>query len=291
MLYTIKNQHLSATIDSLGAELCSLKSPDREYIWQGHPDYWEGHAPLLFPTIGGVKNNQVTIGGQNCHLKNHGFLRTINLEVIHHSDEKIVFSTKFSSDTLSCYPFKFQFIATYKLDGTTCEMTYEIKNLDDKSMPFFFGLHPALNCNITDEENFDDYYIEFNVPTAITRPYFPEGDDYPDLDNMEVLSPNSKTYSLKHEDFLLYSLVQDKINFTKSDLCHKTKGKIVDFDFEGFDTYTMWQPHYAPFICLEPWTGLSGIAPYSKNLEDNRLCKYIDAGDSKSYRLTITTHI
>lgn len=292
MIYTIKNDQISASIDSLGAQVRSLKTSAREYIWQGDPEFWTGQAPLLFPIIGSIKDKTVTIGGKECHLSNHGFLRELEFDVVTQTEDTITFSASFSDETLACYPFKFQFIASYTVKDTACEMTYEVKNIDDKTMPFFFGLHPALNCNVTDEEKFEDYYLKFDVPITITRPYYPEvAGDYPDLDNMEVLSKDSDIFPLSHEKFLLYSLVQDKINFSKSDLYHKEQGKIVDFDFEGFDTYTLWQPHYAPFICLEPWTGLSGIAPYSPNLEDNRLCKFVDKNDSKLYKLTITTHI
>ncbi|MBQ2308518.1 MAG: aldose 1-epimerase family protein, partial [Clostridia bacterium] len=47
-LITIKNEHLTATVSTLGAELQSLCDKDgKEYIWQGDPAVWSGRAPIL----------------------------------------------------------------------------------------------------------------------------------------------------------------------------------------------------------------------------------------------------
>ena len=51
MIYTLKNDKLTVEINSLGAELTSVKSTDgHEYIWQGSE--WKKHAPILFPVCG-----------------------------------------------------------------------------------------------------------------------------------------------------------------------------------------------------------------------------------------------
>ena len=60
MKISIKNNQLTAVIDSIGAELVSLKksSTNREYIWEGNPVFWGKHSPVLFPIVGTLKNNQ-----------------------------------------------------------------------------------------------------------------------------------------------------------------------------------------------------------------------------------------
>ncbi len=292
MHYTITNQQLTAVIDEHGAELCSLKSATQEYIWQGSEEFWSGHSPLLFPIIGSVHNNQVIIGNQTCQLRNHGFLQDQTFMVEEHTTDKLVLVTRSTPEVLAKhYPFAFQFQVTFTLCEMQLHITYDIVNLDSVTMSYCFGLHPALNCNIEADDAFEDYYIEFDTPTNITRPYMPEDDaDYIDYENLEVVIPEySKRFDLKHEHFLKYSLIQDR-KFQYANLRHKHKGRILDFAFTGFDTFTMWQPHYAPFICLEPWTGISGILPYSPHLESNKLCQYLAAGETRSYSLTMTCH-
>lgn len=50
----IKNDHLTASISPLGAELQSLKlnHNQHELIWQRDPEVWSGSAPILFPIAG-----------------------------------------------------------------------------------------------------------------------------------------------------------------------------------------------------------------------------------------------
>ena len=54
----ISNTFLTAKINAKGAELISLQNNNqREYIWEGNPDYWGKHSPVLFPIVGTLKNN------------------------------------------------------------------------------------------------------------------------------------------------------------------------------------------------------------------------------------------
>jgi hypothetical protein len=54
-LVTITNGTLSAAINPLGAELWSLTdAAGAEYMTDADPAFWGGHAPLLFPIVGGL---------------------------------------------------------------------------------------------------------------------------------------------------------------------------------------------------------------------------------------------
>ena len=50
MLYEIKNDKLSISADTFGAELHSIKLDGKEYLWQCG-DAWKRYAPILFPFI------------------------------------------------------------------------------------------------------------------------------------------------------------------------------------------------------------------------------------------------
>jgi len=48
----IKNNHLTLTFSTLGAELQSIMDADgKEYLWQADPAFWNRHSPLLFPIV------------------------------------------------------------------------------------------------------------------------------------------------------------------------------------------------------------------------------------------------
>lgn len=47
MLITLKDAKTTAVIDSVGAQLISLKSSENtEYIWQRDPEFWNKCSPL-----------------------------------------------------------------------------------------------------------------------------------------------------------------------------------------------------------------------------------------------------
>ena len=76
MLIHIKNENETAAIDTLGAELVSFMGDDGfEHIWQGDKTYWGGHAPVLFPIVGALRDNRTCINGEWYEMKRHGVAR------------------------------------------------------------------------------------------------------------------------------------------------------------------------------------------------------------------------
>lgn len=70
MTVIIQNDQLIAEIAEHGAELISLKSKEHglEYIWQGDPAYWGRHAPVLFPFVGRLKDDQYVYQGKTYQM-------------------------------------------------------------------------------------------------------------------------------------------------------------------------------------------------------------------------------
>ena len=56
----LKNAYITAKVNSLGAELCSLQGEKskREYLWNGNPEYWNRCSPILFPFVGRLHENR-----------------------------------------------------------------------------------------------------------------------------------------------------------------------------------------------------------------------------------------
>ena len=59
-VYELKNDVISISMDSHGAELKSLKKLDtgKEYMWCGDAKYWGRTSPVLFPFVGGLKDKE-----------------------------------------------------------------------------------------------------------------------------------------------------------------------------------------------------------------------------------------
>ncbi len=72
-LFQISNDKITIQVDSMGAELKSLKdvATGREYMWHADPQYWKRTSPVLFPLVGGLKDGVYRLGGQEYPMGQH----------------------------------------------------------------------------------------------------------------------------------------------------------------------------------------------------------------------------
>ena len=70
----ICNQILQIEIASKGAELQSIinKETGLEYLWNADPAFWSKKSPVLFPIVGGLKNNTYNYNNKSYQLSRHG---------------------------------------------------------------------------------------------------------------------------------------------------------------------------------------------------------------------------
>mgnify|MGYP003416218223 FL=1 len=83
-VYELKNDVISISMDSHGAELKSLKKLDtgKEYMWCGDAKYWGRTSPVLFPFVGGLKDKEYRTKGKAYPMNQHGFARDMEFEEI-----------------------------------------------------------------------------------------------------------------------------------------------------------------------------------------------------------------
>ena len=57
-LFQIGNEQITIQVDSMGAEMKSLKKTTIgvEYMWGGNPVFWKRTSPVLFPIVGCLRN-------------------------------------------------------------------------------------------------------------------------------------------------------------------------------------------------------------------------------------------
>ena len=96
----ITNGNLTLTVSTHGAEIQSLIKNSKEYIWCGNPDVWGGHAPILFPICGGLKDDKFIYKDKEYVLPKHGFARLSEFEAENQTDTSAVFLLKSTSETL-----------------------------------------------------------------------------------------------------------------------------------------------------------------------------------------------
>ena len=269
MIYTICNDKLEVKVASLGAEIKSARALDggMEYIWQGDAKYWEDSAPVLFPTCGLLANGKYTHNGKEYSLPLHGFAAATEFDVKSHSNFAITLSLVANETTKACYPFDFELLITYSLEGNRLVATAEIKNLSkDELLPATFGAHPGFNAPLAKELDFEDYYFEFSEECFPNQLTILDNGLYGGTTEALILE-DGKKLRLSHELFKVDGIFMNRMADTitlKSD----KDSHSVSVKYSGFPYLGIWQEYGAdtPFICVEPWYGLPDYDGLSREI-------------------------
>ena len=274
---TILNHKLTAVIHPKGAELKSLKSLDKEFIWQGDPQYWAKSSPVLFPIVGTLHNNSYEHKGKKYHLPRHGFARDSVFEVLEKEESRVVFQLEEGAESLEVYPFAFRLKLIYELHENSLSTTYEVVAKEEDIL-FSIGGHPAFTVPHCPEFSFEDYALHFPKDEGLKRNKLQDGllmDSTVELPLQEnALRLN---HSLFYEDaIVLLSLQSEEIALT-------AKGReLLRFHFPGFPHFGIWTAKDAPFLCLEPWQGHADFTSHNGHLAEKAGIVRLSAGEKWS---------
>lgn len=270
MLYTLKNEKISLTVASLGAEMQSLLGADgTEYLWQGDPQFWSDRAPTLFPFIGRLTDNSYKYLGKTYPMGIHGFAAGMEFTATEQSPERLVLELTDNAQTAKSYPFRFRFQVIYALSAETVAVTYRVDNLDEKVMPFGIGGHPGFNVPLVSGESFCDYRLEFSTPCRPDRIGFTPTVYMSGVDTPCPLGED-RFLDLRHDLFDEDAIIL-KNAAREVTLRSRVSGKGVtvsypDMPYIGFWT---WPKKDAPYLCIEPWSSL----PARQDVVEEFTCK------------------
>jgi galactose mutarotase-like enzyme len=252
----IFNRELSVTISPLGAELQSVVRNDNglEYLWSGDPAFWGKKSPVLFPVVGGLRNNGYTYNGQRYNLGRHGFAREQAFDIVSQSKEQVSFRLTDNETTRKHYPFHFIFYIDYRLENDRLRVIYRVENSDKKDLLFSVGAHPAFRVPLAPDTSYEDYYLFFEEEeNSPIWPISSTGDialsPQPFLEGTRKL-PLKK--SLFYRDALVFKDLQSRSISLKSD--RTPYG--VSIRFDAFPYMGIWAAKDADFLCIEPWCGI-----------------------------------
>lgn len=129
MVYTIENDHLTLSVDSLGAQMMHICSRDgREYLWQGDPAYWSDRAPTLFPFIGRLTRDSYQYQGTVYTMGIHGFAAGQDFACQVQEKNRLVLELVDNEQTRKQYPFAFSLEIGFQLVGSQVQISYGVKN-------------------------------------------------------------------------------------------------------------------------------------------------------------------
>jgi galactose mutarotase-like enzyme len=270
----------SATLNHVGAELASLQNPGKtEYIWNADPQFWNKHAPVLFPIIGELKDKSFSYRGQKYHLPRHGFAREMEFALTHHSENQAVFSLHYSEETLRHYPFRFWLQINYRLMNNMLLIGYSVINDGVEKMPFSLGAHPAFAL----PGNFEEYAVEFEKNTSL----------HVSLLENNLMSAKSEDIQLKNKTLPLnYNLFENDAlilkNIASKSLSILKNGKRhVSVEYDDFPHLGLWTKQEAPFLCVEPWFGYADTVEATGDLFEKESMLVLEPGGVFNTNFTI----
>nr|WP_315151971.1 aldose 1-epimerase family protein [uncultured Flavobacterium sp.] len=273
MTTTISNSILTAEIKHLGAELCSLKdNSNKEYIWNGNPDFWGKHSPVLFPIVGTLKNNTYQHNDSEYHLSRHGFAREMEFKLIEKQENSAVFSLTASPETKEKYPFGFDLHLIYTLENKTLKIEYKVFNKGESKMPFSIGAHPAFDL----PNNFKNYSLAFEEKDSLEY-YLLEDGLISNVTNELTLDKNELhlNYKLFENDALVFKNIK-----SKSVTILENTTPFLRVTYPNFPDLGIWTPPNAPFICIEPWFGYSDTVDKSGSFLDKEGIQILEANET-----------
>lgn len=284
MRYLLENQIAMVEIESLGAELCSLIKNGIEYVWQAEAEFWPRHAPVLFPIVGRLKDDEYRYGADVFRLGQHGFARDMEFDVVEYADSCLRLSLAANDQTLKAFPFLFVLQIEYMLIDSVVHVTYKVINQDDKRMFFSIGAHPGFRCPLDSAKLFSDYYLEFSevesVKALLLRDGLIAGDE------IDLLA-GSRILELSYDLFKRGALILKDLKSTFVALKSRKSGHCVTLGFAGFHYLGLWSKPQAHFLCIEPWYGIADYVDTNQILSDKKGICTLMPGDSFCCSFTI----
>jgi galactose mutarotase-like enzyme len=291
MFHSIHSSALKVSVKQIGIELCSIQSKKtgREYIWQANPRFWGSHAPLLFPIIGALKNGETMLQGLPRKIPKHGLVRnSTKPTVIGQTEESIIFQFHWDDETFKSFPFRFVLEVRFQLQENRLHLHHSVRNVDTQSFSFNLGGHPAFNCPLTEDEAYSDYSLLFEQAETASTILLDEcglltDKQMPMLDNVRELPLRNDLFD---QDALIFKdLISREVTLQSKNL-----GPVLSVRFPDFPYLGIWAKPRAPFLCIEPWHGVTDHASSNGRFLDKEKLISLDPGEQKNLTYSIDIH-
>ena len=249
MLVTLKNDKITMTISTLGAEPQSLLFEGREYIWNGDKEFWFRRAPLLFPMIGPTKDDKIGYKGKEYKMPGNGFARDLEFSLVSSSETEAVFSLEDTENTREeNYPFGFILKVTYSLLENGYKAKAEIYAKED--LYYTFGWHPAFSLDINGKgADLETYSLSFEKEEKVDRKYAKNGEFVYEKDFLVGDQIDLKRSETDKGPIVLRGVESREITLTSTEGEHG-----VTAELGNMTTFVAWtqQGRHGQFLCLEP---------------------------------------
>jgi galactose mutarotase-like enzyme len=266
----------TAAVSATGAELVSWVVDGAELLWAG-ADPWPIHAPMLFPVICRVPDDQVVVGGVRHPMVEHGFGRHREFVRVDASDAEVTFELRDDQETREAFPYAFSLRVTHRLDELGVTSVFRVRNLGTSTMPYALGHHPAYAWPLGGGSREGHLLVlDAEEPAASRR--LDEG----------LLSPvprppvgAARKVVVDDELFAESAVILPEVR-SRGLVYRAPDGRALRVTWEGFTGVTLWSPVSSDLVCLEAWRGLPA-EPGQTDFEGRRDLARVEPGDEDTY--------
>lgn len=266
----LKNEFLEVELNPKGAEIIKIlgQRDGLNYMWRRDPSLWASSAPILFPIVGALKNNECRIDNKTYSMTQHGFSRHNIYDTHEKSETCVEFELVPNEDILKQYPYLFDLKVTYTLKNNQLECECKVKNTDTRMIYFQIGGHPAFACPFMEGESSNDYYVEFEQNESLRNKII-DVEHRGMSHETALLFDNEKRFFVRQALFDNDAIVIKDMKSHYVTLKSLNHEKTLRFYMENFNHLGIWtSKHVGGLIAFEPWVGHSDYVDFTGEFKD-----------------------
>ncbi|MFS8037531.1 aldose 1-epimerase family protein [Xanthobacter sp. AM11] len=281
---TLDNGRLCAQISDLGAELVRLRDGEgRDLLWYGDAAFWAGRAPLLFPIVGRLPQDELLHDGVRHAMKQHGFARRSRFDLLAVDPQRAVFRLMPNDEIRAQYPFAFALQVAYGLEDATLTIEARVDNPGLRPLPASFGFHPGFLWPLPYGGSRADHRLLFEAAETapVHRPVggllSAAGEPNPAAGG--VIAPDDAVFE---RDALIFTQLRSRR------IRYGVPGRPgLEVAFPGMPQLGIWSKPGAPFLCIEPWAGHATPEGDARPFVEKPGLVHIPPGGSAAFAMAI----
>lgn len=288
----ITSEQIRVRIDENGAQMISIYDLEHEieYLWQRDSTYWSSSSPVVFPVIGKLNNLEFYHKGKSYPLKSNGLIRYERIPILNQEKHYVEFLFTNTEDLKRKYPFNCRVLLRYEIVGRELVMSSTIYNDGNEAMYYNYAGHPGFCVPMYENENCNDYYIEFEEKETT--------DIFKVCETGQLIPEKSQFFFEESRFFIRKNLFQKEAlafyhpksnNVSIKNLNHNRR---ITVSFEDFDNLAIWSPYIKDkplkFICIEPWVGHTDFKGYNNEISKKEEVACLEPNQHKKYSYKIT---
>jgi len=284
---TLHNHRLRVAINSLGAEVSSLRdAEEKEYLWQGGKE-WSRRAPVLFPIVGRMPEDELEHHGKKYPIGQHGFARDQEFEALAVSATEAVFSLKASEATLAQFPFPFALDIHFSLDGERLGILTTVANTGTEAFSASLGEHPGFIWPLAQGVRRSDHTLEFLHDESAPIRRIAGGLL---LAEPQLTPVVGSTLNLDEKLFDADAVIFDRLK-SRSVRYSAPGAPSITVDFADFPVLGVWSKTPGEFLCIEPWFGTTAPVGFAGEYSDKPGQFTLQPGDVLSFAYGIAVSL